>query len=86
MENVGYQTNDLVSHDGHWWFWGRNQVVEGALRTLPLSRDSSSILDFGAGVGGMVPFLSRFGRVTAVEPSTEARAIAVLLLLSSLQS
>jgi len=60
----------------HWWFVGRRavvaEVIERHLRPLPVGR----ILDVGCGTGGMLPLLTRYGEVTAIEPEPYAVAHA----------
>jgi SAM-dependent methyltransferase len=66
--------------DRHWWFVGRRAVV-GALMAQALGSPTADvagqgkdgapaarrILDVGCGTGGMLPLLSRFGRVTGTD-------------------
>lgn len=62
--------------DRHWWFAGRRAVVAACLeRWLPPKADRA-LLDVGCGTGGMLPVLSRFGRVTAVESEPAALEVA----------
>lgn len=63
------------TEDRHWWFCGRRAVADSVIRTLDLP-DDASILEIGAGTGGNIPMLSRYGNVTAVEMDAAARAIA----------
>jgi len=57
--------------DRHWWFVGRRAVVGAllgqALGKADVAPSSRRILDVGCGTGGMLPLLSRFGRVTGVD-------------------
>jgi len=57
--------------DRHWWFVGRRAVVGSFLeRLFPAGGNGAGarrILDVGCGTGGMLPLLSRFGRVTGVD-------------------
>lgn len=62
--------------DRHWWFVARRRILTEALTRcidLPASAD---ILEAGCGTGGNLPMLARFGRVSAIEPNAEARALA----------
>ena len=62
--------------DRHWWFVARRRILAEALTRcidLPASAD---ILEAGCGTGGNLPMLVRFGRVRAIEPNAEARALA----------
>ena len=58
--------------DRHWWFAGRRAVVETLLAGLPApdggrAPSSRRILDVGCGTGGMLPLLSKYGRVTGID-------------------
>ncbi|TPW14924.1 MAG: hypothetical protein FD129_996 [bacterium] len=64
--------------DRHWWFVGRRAVVgallgqvlggtDTVLGTPDRASPTRRILDVGCGTGGMLPLLSRFGRVTGVD-------------------
>jgi len=74
MEPAAYRKM-AETEDRHWWFCGRRAVAETVIRSLGLPEDAS-ILEIGAGTGGNIPMLSRFGTVTAVEMDETARAIA----------
>jgi SAM-dependent methyltransferase len=56
----------------HWWFVGRRRIVAALLASLYPGPADRRILDIGCGTGGMIPLLSAFGRVTAVDPAEEA--------------
>ncbi len=62
--------------DTHWWFEGRRRVLERVLARTLLPRTARRLLDVGSGTGGMFPMLSKFGDVTLVEASADARARA----------
>ncbi len=62
--------------DRHWWFVARRRILAEVLTRcidLPASAD---ILEAGCGTGGNLAMLARFGRVRAIEPNAEARALA----------
>jgi SAM-dependent methyltransferase len=59
----------------HWWFVGRRMILASVLESLSLKPDAR-ILEVGAGTGGNLEMLARFGRVDAMEMSDEARILA----------
>jgi SAM-dependent methyltransferase len=59
----------------HWWFVGRRRVIAAVIAGLTLP-PGAAILEIGAGTGGNLALLQRFGTVTAVEMNEAARAIA----------
>ncbi|WP_349608945.1 MULTISPECIES: class I SAM-dependent methyltransferase [Cupriavidus] len=59
----------------HWWFRGRREIVATILSGLALPRNAS-ILEIGAGTGGNLEMLSRFGNVSAVEMDGTALRLA----------
>jgi len=67
----------LHKAENSWWYYGRSLAVRALLRRSGVREKAASILDFGAGNGGMYPVLARLGtRVYAFEPDKEARSIA----------
>ena len=64
-----------ATEDEHWWFCGRRAIGEAVIRGLDLPKDAR-ILEIGAGTGGNIAMLEKFGEVEAVEMSDLARQIA----------
>ncbi|MCV0395695.1 MAG: class I SAM-dependent methyltransferase [Rhizobiaceae bacterium] len=62
------------TEDRHWWYRGRRAIAGSVIAALDLP-ERARILEIGAGTGGNIAMLSRFGEVTAVEMSETARAI-----------
>lgn len=60
----------------HWWFVARRRIVAARLASLGL-RAGAALIELGSGTGGNLAMLSRFGRVTAVEPDDGARAASL---------
>ena len=60
----------------HWWFVARRAIVSDIISRLPLPSTDARILEAGCGTGGNLAMLSRFGRVSALEPDDVARAMA----------
>ncbi len=58
----------------HWWFCGRRAIVDAVLSTLDLP-PRAAIVEIGAGTGGNLDMLEKYGDVTAVEMSEVARQI-----------
>jgi len=57
-----------------WWYRGRIAVVRGILTRA--AQIPMTILDFGAGYGGMYDTLATKGPVFAFEPDAQARSVA----------
>jgi SAM-dependent methyltransferase len=56
----------------HWWFRARREILERAIAGLQLP-EGAQVLEIGAGTGGNLAMLARFGRVSAVENDAFAR-------------
>ncbi|MGB3503183.1 MAG: class I SAM-dependent methyltransferase [Mesorhizobium sp.] len=63
------------TENAHWWFCGRRAIAEAVLKSMDLPANAR-IVEIGAGTGGNIPMLERFGHVTAIEMSGLARDIA----------
>ena len=55
----------------HWWFKGRNRIIESFLKK-EIKSTNNDIIDVGAGYGVCVPVLKKFGNVDAIEPYIKA--------------
>lgn len=75
MEATAYKEM-ADAEDSHWWFCGRRAMAEELLRKTKLS-SQPRILEIGAGTGGNIPMLEKFGDVTGIEMEPEARSIAL---------
>jgi SAM-dependent methyltransferase len=76
MEREQY---DLMFHqeEGHWWYVGMRRIAEGLLeRYFQPGPGRPEILDAGCGSGGTTVWLSRWGRVTALDLMPEAVELA----------
>jgi ubiquinone/menaquinone biosynthesis C-methylase UbiE len=69
-------TSMYAVEESHWWFVSRRRFLTALLHRFLPRTSKMRIVDVGAGTGGMIPFLSRYGRVTGVEPNTHGRALA----------
>ena len=74
MELDAYRSM-AATEDEHWWFRGRRTIGEAVIRGLDLP-PGAKILEIGAGTGGNIAMLEKFGEVDAVEMSDLARQIA----------
>ncbi len=71
MEQRAYEL--LSNIEDSWWYWGRAKIVQRLLSKYATKR-TRSILDYGAGKGGMFEVWSTFSKnVDAYEPSVTAR-------------
>ncbi len=74
MEDREYHLMHEVERT-HWWFVSRRMFVRALLDQI-IPNKSFRIADIGAGTGGMVKAMTRYGKVTAVEPHPLARALS----------
>ncbi len=61
----------LRQSEDSWWYAGRREIVRRALTVV--KRKPLTLLDFGAGFGGMHDLLASYGRVVAYEPNRDAQ-------------
>lgn len=74
MNPAAYETM-ARTEDQHWWYAGRRRILAEVIEGLALPA-TSRILEIGAGTGGNLAMLSRFGEISAVEVDDYARAKA----------
>ena len=48
--------------DNHWWFQARKNIINNSIRKN-ISKKNAKILDYGAGSGGNILMLSKFGKI-----------------------
>lgn len=71
MDKQQYEILSRVE-ERHWWYLGMRQIVGSLLeRYLDPTREHK-ILDAGCGTGGMMKYLSRYGRVVGIDMADEA--------------
>jgi SAM-dependent methyltransferase len=58
----------------HWWFVGRREILLRVLDRHVGRRARIDVLDFGCGTGAFLPFLQRYGSVSAVDGDEAAVA------------
>lgn len=59
----------------HWWYRGRRANLEAVLSKYLRGKSNCSILEIGAGSGGNIEMLQKFGSIDAVEMQDESREI-----------
>jgi len=64
------------TEDDHWWFVGRRAIISKVIESLSLP-NQARILEIGAGTGGNLGMLRRFGDVSASELDDFAREHAI---------
>ncbi len=74
MEPAAYEEM-AAQQDRHWWFVARRRILADTVGRLGLP-PGARILEAGAGTGGNLPMLARFGSVQALEMDEQARAFA----------
>lgn len=60
----------------HWWFAARRDIIASLIERQAGLRSNARILEVGCGTGSNLDLLKRYGRVDAIEPDDEARALA----------
>ncbi len=73
MEQQIYERMARIEGD-HWWFVGRRRILSAIIGRLDLPAEAK-ILEAGCGTGGNLAMLSRFGRVSGIEPNAYARSM-----------
>jgi SAM-dependent methyltransferase len=73
MEQQIYERMARIDGD-HWWFVGRRRILSAVIGRLDLPAEAK-ILEAGCGTGGNLAMLSRFGRVSGIEPNAYARSV-----------
>lgn len=58
----------------HWWYEGRRRILSSVLGGVLGSSTDRRVLEIGCGSGAMLPMLSQFGLVDAIEPDPGAVA------------
>jgi SAM-dependent methyltransferase len=66
----------LTSDEDHWWYRGRRRILRAALDRLPALAPAAHLLDAGCGSGRTLDELARYGRVSGIDLSPEAVALA----------
>jgi SAM-dependent methyltransferase len=64
-----------IDHD-HWWFVARRRIIATLIESQTALPPDARILEMGCGTGSNLALLQRYGRVDAVEPDDQARALS----------
>lgn len=75
MERESYEWNIEVNKT-HWWFQARNLIIKQIILNNFKNKKNLNILDMGCGSGANLKMLSKFGKVSAIEPDEEIRKYA----------
>ncbi len=75
MERIEYEVMAAVERD-HWWYGGMRAIAAALLDEAYAGREDLAILDAGCGTGGNGLFLRRYGRVSGIDISPDALALA----------
>jgi ubiquinone/menaquinone biosynthesis C-methylase UbiE len=67
MDRHQYETFAQIDKH-HWWFTARRAVISSI---LPKDQQGISVIDVGAGTGGMVPMLAKNFDLTVYEPDSQ---------------
>jgi len=71
MDSELYREMAETQH-GHWWFRARREILQRLIAGMELP-EGAHLLEIGAGTGGNLAMLARFGKVSAVENDPFAR-------------
>ena len=63
--------------DWHWWYRTRRDILDAILKTLPLDREHSLLLDVGCGTGGASLVLSKHGRAVGLDAAQRSFSLAM---------
>lgn len=67
FEEIAKTQND------HWWFKGKRRIINRVIKLKIYNNTPLKILEIGSGTGAVLPVLSRYGYVTAMELDDYAR-------------
>lgn len=77
MQEREYVSMSLLEQT-HWWFVSKRLFFEKILNRCGIVKGGGLvILDVGAGTGGAISFLSKFGKVIGIEPNKMGRTLAL---------
>lgn len=67
----------MAEIDGaHWWFVARRRIIATLIEQQARPPANARILEVGCGTGSNIGLLQHYGRVEAIEPDDQARALA----------
>ncbi|MFZ5631248.1 MAG: class I SAM-dependent methyltransferase [Bacillota bacterium] len=83
MEDKIYRLMAEIENN-HWWFVGRRNIIDAAIRSFIKLDPGAKILDVGCGTGGNLFLLSQFGCVFGLEADADAVELAKKLGLGQI--
>lgn len=75
MERSAYAEMAAID-EIHWWYKARRKIIASLISREIHLRPDATIVEIGCGTGSNLSFLSRFGRLTGIEPDEVARTFA----------
>ncbi|MGB8339263.1 MAG: class I SAM-dependent methyltransferase [Burkholderiales bacterium] len=76
MEKTAY-LQMAETEQQHWWFTGRRTILECLIAQQFHEKAPHNVLEIGAGTGGNLSMLAKFGVLSATEMNDDARLIAI---------
>lgn len=75
MDRAIYDRMAEIDGD-HWWFVARRRIIAALIERQARPPADARILEVGCGTGSNIALLRHYGRVEAIEPDDQARALA----------
>jgi SAM-dependent methyltransferase len=75
MERSAYAEMAAID-ETHWWYRARRAIVADVITRYVAPGKDAKIAEIGCGTGSNLPVLSKFGKLTAIEPDKIAREFA----------
>ena len=72
MDRKMYDYLKFMNESSNWWYRGRRSVLDALMRYFLPKDKKLDILDIACGMGSVLYFLSKYGRVFGVDPDVKA--------------